>query len=192
MHDMDHDSYSDDEIAAILRECRVFAFIGASANTSRPSYFAMKYMLGKGYSVIPVNPGIAGKEILGQTVVGRLGDLTGQVDVIDIFRNSEAALEITREAVAMKERLGLKAIWMQLGVTNEEAARLAENAGLKVIMNRCPKIEYGRLSGEIGWAGINSGRISSVRPQLAPTGVQSQIIDRGSPAQVAAPEKSGS
>lgn len=193
-----HDSYSDDEIAGLLRECRVFAFIGASANTSRPSYFAMKYMLGKGYGVVPVNPGIAGKEILGQTVVGRMSDLTAPVDVIDIFRNSEAALGITREAIEMKDQLGLKAIWMQLGVRNDAAARLAEDAGLKVIMNRCPKIEYGRLSGEIGWAGINSGRISSVRPLLAPSGVQSQVIDRGAGAEDAAkaagsgvPRKSG-
>lgn len=171
-----HDSYSDDYIGGILRECRVFAFVGASANTSRPSYFAMKYLLLKGYTVIPVNPGIAGQEILGQTVVGRIADLSPPVDVIDIFRNSDAALEITREAVALKDKLGLKAIWMQLGVRNDEAARIAEAAGLKVVMNRCPKIEYGRLSGEIGWAGINTGRLTSKRPTLAPRGVQNQTI----------------
>jgi hypothetical protein len=173
---MNHDNYSDDDIAAILREVRVFAFVGASANTARPSYFAMKYLLGKGYTVIPVNPGIAGQQILGQTVVARIGDLAAPVDVIDIFRNSEAALEITREAIGLKDKLELKVIWMQLGVRNDAAAALAEAAGLKVVMNRCPKIEYGRLSGEIGWAGINSGRVSSVRPKLAPMGVQSQVI----------------
>jgi hypothetical protein len=175
---MDHDSYLDDYVAAILRECRVFAFVGASANTSRPSYFAMKYLLTKGYTVVPVNPGIEGQEILGQTVVGRIADLAAPVDVIDIFRNSEAALEITREAISRKDKLGLKVIWMQLGVRNDEAARLAERAGLRVVMNRCPKIEYGRLSGEIGWAGINTGRITSTRPLLAPHGVQNQLIGK--------------
>lgn len=173
---MNHDSYSDDYIADVLRTARVFAFVGASANTSRPSYFAMKYMLGKGYRVIPVNPGHAGQAILGQTVVGTIQDLAAPVDVIDIFRNSEAALAITREAIALKDELGLKTIWMQLGVRNDEAAQLAEAAGLMVVMNRCPKIEYGRLSGEIGWAGINTGRISSARPKLAPMGVQNQVI----------------
>ena len=96
------------------------------------------------------------------------------VDVIDIFRNSEAALEVTREAIALKDKLGLKVLWMQLGVRNDEAAAEAEAAGLKVVMNRCPKIEYGRLSGEIGWAGVNSGTISSVRPKLAPRRAEPQ------------------
>ncbi len=173
---MSHDDYPDTYIAGILREARVFAFIGASANTARPSYFAMKYLVGKGYRVVPVNPGIAGQEILGQRVAATMADLEGPVDVIDIFRNSEAALEITRQAVALKDTLGVRVIWMQLGVSNDAAARLAEDAGLKVVMNRCPKIEYGRLSGEIGWAGINTGRLTSVRPVLAPNGVQSQVI----------------
>jgi predicted CoA-binding protein len=173
---MKHDSYSDDEIAEILRSARTFAFVGASANTSRPSYFAMKYLLGKGYQVIPVNPGLAGGEILGQKVCATLADIEGPVDVIDIFRGSQAALQITREAITLKDRLGLKAVWMQLGVRNDEAASEAEAAGLKVVMNRCPKIEYGRLSGEIGWAGVNSGTISSRRPKLAARGVQSHVL----------------
>jgi hypothetical protein len=173
---MNHDSYSDDYIADILRAARTFAFVGASANTSRPSYFAMKYLLGKGYRIIPVNPGIAGQQILGQQVYATLADIPGSVDVIDIFRTSEAALPIAREAIALKDRLGLEVLWMQLGVRNEEAAREAEAAGLKVVMNRCPKIEYGRLSGEIGWAGVNSGTISSLRPKLAAHGVQSHVL----------------
>jgi hypothetical protein len=173
---MNHTSYSDDYIASILGTVRTFAFVGASNNTSRPSYFAMKYLLAKGYKVIPVNPGLAGQEILGQQVFGTLADLAGPVDVIDIFRNSEAALGITREAIALKDKLALRAVWMQLGVFNEEAAREAEAAGLMVVMNRCPKIEYGRLSGEIGWAGVNTGRVTSLRPKLAPHGVQSQLI----------------
>lgn len=176
---MNHDSYADDYISGILNEARVFAFVGASANTSRPSYFAMKYLIAKGYTVIPVNPGIAGQQVLGQTVVARMADLSAPVDVIDVFRNSDAALEIVREAIGLKDKLGLKAIWMQLGVKNAEAAQLAEEAGLRVVMNRCPKIEYGRLSGEIGWAGINTGRITSMRPKLAPFGVQNQVIGRG-------------
>lgn len=173
---MNHDSYADDYIADILNGVRVFAFIGASANTSRPSYFAMKYLLAKGYTVVPVNPGLAGQQLLGQTVIASIRDLVAPVDVIDIFRNSAAALEVTREAISMKDRLGLKVVWMQLGVRNDEAMREAEAAGLKVVMNRCPKIEYGRLSGEIGWAGVNTGRISSIRPRLAAYGVQNQLI----------------
>jgi hypothetical protein len=175
---MNHDRYSDDYIADILRDARVFAFVGASANTSRPSYFAMKYLLGKGYTIHPVNPGIAAEKLLGQQVYGALADLPAPVDVIDIFRNSEVALPVTREAIALKDKLGLKVLWMQLGVRNDEAAAEAEAAGLKVVMNRCPKIEYGRLSGEIAWAGVNSGQISSVRPKLAPTGVQSLSLGK--------------
>jgi len=173
---MSHTAYSDDYIADILSMARSFAFVGASANTSRPSYFAMKYLLGKGYAVIPVNPGLAGKEILGQKVYASLAEVPGSVDVIDIFRNSEAALEVAREAIAAKDKLGLKVLWMQLGVRNDEAAKEAEAAGLKVVMNRCPKIEYGRLSGEIGWAGVNSGTISSLRPKLAAHGVQNHVL----------------
>ena len=173
---MDHTSYTDDYIAGILGEARTFAFIGASANTSRPSYFAMKYLLGKGYKVVPVNPGLSGQDLLGQKVYGELGEIPAPVDAIDIFRNSEAALEITREAIALKDKLGLKVVWMQLGVRNGAAAAEAEAAGLKVVMNRCPKIEYGRLSGEIGWAGVNNGMISSVRPRLGAHGFQNHVI----------------
>ena len=173
---MNHDAYSDDYIADILGTARTFAFVGASANTSRPSYFAMKYLLGKGYNVIPVNPGLAGQEILRQKVYASLAEIPEPVDVIDIFRTSEAALEAAREAIALKDKLGLKVLWLQLGVRNEVVAREAEAAGLKAVMNRCPKIEYGRLSGEIGWAGVNSGTISSLRPKLAAHGVQSHVI----------------
>lgn len=173
---MNHDRYSDDYIADILGEAHSFALVGASANTVRPSYFVMKYLLGKGYRVVPINPGIAGQQILGQTVYASLADVPEPVDVVDIFRNSEAALEITREAISLKDKLQPKVIWMQLSVRNDEAAAEAEAAGLKVVMNRCPKIEYGRLSGEIGWAGVNSGTISSVRPKLAARGVQSHVL----------------
>jgi predicted CoA-binding protein len=147
---MNHDAYSDTYIRDILAGSRVIAMVGASANTSRPSYFAMKYLQQKGFTVIPVNPGQAGNEILGEKVYASLAEIEGPIDIVDIFRASDAALGITRNAI----RIGAKVVWMQLGVRNEEAARLAEAAGLKVVMNRCPKIEYGRLSGELGWAGV--------------------------------------
>lgn len=175
---MDHTRYDDDYIAGILGDTRVIAMVGASAVPNRPSYFAMKYLIGKGYTVIPVNPGLVGEEILKQKVFGALQDLPAPVDMIDIFRNSEAALGVTREAIAHKDRLGLKSVWMQLTVVNETAAQEAEAAGLKVVMNRCPKIEYGRLSGEIGWSGVNAGTISSKRPLLSGRGVQSHTLAR--------------
>lgn len=173
---MNHDRYNDADIAAILNDIKVIAMVGASAHMNRPSYFVMKYLLGKGFRVIPVNPGLAGQEILGQKVVAALADIDEPVDMVDIFRNSEAALGIVREAIAHKDKLGLKVIWMQLSVRNDTAAAEAEAAGLKVVMNRCPKIEYGRLSGEIGWAGVNAGMVSSKRPQLGAVGVQNHVI----------------
>jgi predicted CoA-binding protein len=173
---MNHDSYADAYIASILSTATTFAFIGASTNVSRPSYFAMKYLLAKGYTVVPVNPGHDGELLLGQRIYASLATVPGPIDVVDIFRNSIAALGITREAIAEKDRLGVKAVWMQLSVRNDDAAREAEAAGLKVVMNRCPKIEYGRLSGEIGWMGYNTGQISSKRPLLQPGGMQRRNI----------------
>jgi predicted CoA-binding protein len=157
-------NYPDALIARILRSVKTIAMVGASPNPVRPSYFAMKYLLDKGFRIIPVNPGQAGKEILGQKVYARISDLPAPVDMIDIFRNSEAAGPITGEAIAEKDRLGLKVLWMQLGVVNEDAAKRAEAAGLTVIMNRCPKIEYGRMSGEIGWYGVNRRIIDNRKP----------------------------
>jgi predicted CoA-binding protein len=169
---MNHDSYADAYIRDILLNHRTFAVVGASAKTTRPSYFVMKYLLTKGYDVIPVNPGLGGKSIVDRTVRASLGDIDRPVDVVDIFRNSDAALGITEDAI----RIGAKVIWMQIGVRNDEAARLAEDAGLKVVMNRCPKIEYGRLSGEIGWTGVNSRTLSSKRPLLAGKGGQQRWL----------------
>ena len=128
---MDHDSYPDSYIAGILQEAKSFAMMGASANTRRPSYFVLKYLLAKGYRVFPINPGQAGGEILGQKVFARLTNLEEPVDVVDIFRNSEAALGIVRDAIALKDKLDIKVIWMQLGVRNDEAAALAETRGLR-------------------------------------------------------------
>jgi len=154
---VDHDTYSDAYIQSILSSVRRIAMVGASANIMRPSYFVLKYLLAKGFEVIPVNPGHAGKEFLGQTVYGALADIPEPVDMVDIFRNAAAAGPIVDEAIA----IGAKVVWMQLGVRNDDAAARAEAAGLKVVMNRCPKIEYGRLSREIGWMGVNSRRISA-------------------------------
>ncbi len=178
---MDHDTYPDSYIASILQEAKSFALVGASANTVRPSYFVLKYLLAKGYRVFPVNPGLAGGEILGQKVFASIAALEEPVDVVDVFRNSEAALGIVQEALAHRDRLGIKFIWMQLSVRNDEAARLAEEAGLKVVMNRCPKIEYGRLSGEIAWAGVNSRTISSKKPVMLGKGYQQLAIRREKP-----------
>ena len=176
---MNDDNYPDSYIAGILGAARTFAFVGASPNTSRPSYFAMKYLIGKGYTVIPVNPGHGGETILNQKVYASLEDVPGPVDIVDIFRNSAAALEITRQAIRLKDKLEIKAVWMQLSVRNDQAAAEAEAAGLQVVMNRCPKIEYGRISGEIGWTGYNTGAISSKRPLLAKGGVQRHVIRQG-------------
>lgn len=161
---MSASTYSDALIARILRSVKTIAMVGASPNAVRPSYFAMKYLLDKGFKIIPVNPGQAGKEILGQKVYATLSDVPGPVDMVDIFRASDAALGVTDEAIANKDRLGLKVVWMQLGVVNEEAEKRAQAAGLTVIMNRCPKIEYGRLSGEIGWYGVNRRTIDNRKP----------------------------
>ncbi len=158
--------YSDDLIKSILRTTKVIAMVGASGNDMRPSYFAMKYLSDKGFAIHPVNPGMAGKEILGRRVYGALKDVPAPVDMFDIFRGSDAALGVVEEALAEKDRLGLKTIWMQLGVVNEEAAAKAREAGLTVIMDRCPKIEYGRFSGEIGWMGVNRRTIDNRKPLL--------------------------
>ena len=151
--------YTDREIRDILESTRTIAVVGASANWKRPSYFAMKYLQGKGYRMIPVNPGQAGKEILGELCYASLSDIPESVDMVDIFRNSSDAYGVTEEAI----EIGAKTVWMQLAIRNDEAARKAEDAGLKVIMDRCPKIEYSRLFGELGWSGINTGVITSKR-----------------------------
>lgn len=172
---MNHDSYPDEMIRKVLKETKTIAMVGVSANDSRPSYFAFKYLLGRGYRMIGVNPGLAGKTLLGAPVYASLADIPEPVDMVDIFRNSEAAGPITDAALAMKPPP--KVIWMQLSVRNDAAAARAEAAGLTVVMNRCPKIEYGRLSGEIGWTGVNSRMLSSKKPALM-KGFQKFTLDR--------------
>ncbi|MFT3986232.1 CoA-binding protein [Aestuariivirga sp.] len=165
---MNHDNYDSAYIRDILRTVKTIAMVGASANELRPSYFVMKYLLDKGYEVIPVNPGLAGKEILGRTVYGSLKHIPQPIDMVDIFRNSEAAGAITDEALALSPLP--KVIWMQLTVRNDEAAARAEAAGIKVVMNRCPKMEYGKLSGEWAWVGGSPSVISSRKQTLHPSG----------------------
>lgn len=173
---MNHDTYSDDYITSVLSSIRSIAVVGASANPVRASFIVMQYLMTKGYTIHPVNPGLAGQTLLGRKVCARLEDLQDQVDCINVFRNSQAAGGVADEAIALKDKLGIKVLWMQLGVRNDEAASRAEAAGLQVVMNRCPKIEYGRLSGEIGWFGVNTRVVSSRLPRLSPVGVQSLLI----------------
>ncbi|MBB4265158.1 O-acetylhomoserine aminocarboxypropyltransferase [Roseospira visakhapatnamensis] len=160
-------TYDDALIRAILADVRTIAMVGLSANPNRPSYFVMKYLKEKGYRVIPVNPGQAGKTILGETVHASLADVPEPFDMVDVFRGSEAAGGVVDETIAVAADKGVRVVWLQLGVRNDAAAARAEAAGLTVIMDRCPKIEYGRLGGELGWYGVNSGVISS-RAKRAP------------------------
>lgn len=155
-------TYSDGFLREILSTTKVVALVGASANPVRPSYFVQRYLGLKGFRVIPVNPGLAGQELLGETVYGSLTDIPDDVDMIDIFRRSEAVPAIVDEAL---ERFpNLKVVWMQIGVENAEAAAKAEARGVKVVQNRCPKIEYQRLFGELRKGGFNTGIISSKLP----------------------------
>ncbi|MFT5488580.1 MAG: putative CoA-binding protein [Paracoccaceae bacterium] len=159
-------SYPDSLIRRVLGETRTIAMVGASANWVRPSNFAMKYLQQKGFRVIPVNPGSAGTEIHGEPCFASLGDVPYDFEMVDIFRRSEDAGAIVDEAISLKDVRAIKTIWMQLEVIDTAAAARAEAAGLTAIMDRCPKIEYGRLNHELGWAGINTGVISSKRPRL--------------------------
>ena len=172
---MNHDSYPDDLIRSILKSTKTIALVGASANEVRPSYFVLKYLLGRGYRMFPINPGIAGTEILGAKVYGSLAEIPEPLDMVEIFRNSEAADGIVDEALALDPLP--KVIWMQLSVRNDAAAARAEARGVQVIMNRCPKIEYGRISGEIGWTGVNTRMLSSKKPAMM-KGFQKFTIDR--------------
>lgn len=189
-HDLDdiaarHARYPDAAIRGILDRTRSIALVGASANPARPSWIVLKYLLARGYAVTPVNPGLAGQDLLGRRVAGDLAEVQASlggapIDMVEIFRNSAAAGGIVDEALALDPLP--KVIWMQLGVRDEAAAGRAEARGVTVVMDRCPKIEYGRLSGEIGWTGVNSRILSAKKPVLAKGGVQKlTIADRRAP-----------
>ena len=173
---MNHDRYDDSYIRGILNTVKTIAMVGVSANTSRPSYFAFKYLLERGYQMIPVNPALGGQELLGRKVYGRLSDIPEPVDMVDIFRAPRYAVPIVEEALALSPRP--QVIWMQLGIRNDEAAKLAEASGLKVVMNRCPKIEYGRLSSEIAWMGVNTRTLTARKPRLFGRGIQRMALNR--------------
>ena len=173
---MDHDSYPDSYIRGILNTVKTIAMVGASEKTNRPSYFAFKYLHERGYKMIPVNPGQAGREILGRKIYAKLADVPEPIDMVDIFRASQYALPIVEEALALTPRP--QVIWMQLGVRNDAVARLAEANGLKVVMDRCPKIEYGRLSSEIAWMGVNTRTITAKKAQLSGRGIQRIALNR--------------
>lgn len=142
---MSIDGLSDDDVRGILKRVKTFAVVGASAKPERPSYGVMQYLIERDFVVRPVNPGIAGKTIHGQDVYASLAAVPPPVDVIDVFRTAEAALQVVQDAIAVKDRLGATVIWMQLGVINEQAAAAGRAAGFTVVMDRCPKIEYARL-----------------------------------------------
>jgi predicted CoA-binding protein len=171
-----HESYLDDSIRGILKSVRTIAIVGATNNPARPSYIVSKYLKERGYDVVPVNPRLAGHDVLGLPAYGSLAEVPRPIDMVEIFRNSASAGPVTDEALALDPLP--KVIWMQLSVRDDEAAARAEAKGITVVMNRCPKIEYGRLSGEIGWQGINSRILSAKRPVLAGRGFQGLTIDR--------------
>src|SRR6202047_2460820 len=161
MRNLDPIPYSDAQLRAILQRVKTIAMVGASSNWNRPSYFVMKYLQGKGYRVIPVNPGIAGETLLGEKAYASLRDIPEPVDMVDVFRPARDAPAIVDDAIA----IGAKVVWMQLGIRHDEAAATAEKAGIEVVMTRCPKIEFGRLGGELSWSGVNSGIIRNRPPE---------------------------
>jgi len=173
---MNHDRYDDAYIRDILSRCRTIAVVGASPNPARPSFFVTKYLSERGFEVYPINPGQVGKEIAGRPFYGRLADVPVPIDMVDVFRAPAFVPAVLDEVLALAPLP--KVLWLQLGVRHDESAARAEAAGIQVVMDRCPKIEYGRLSGEIGWTGVNSRTMSSKRPQRLGSGVQRLSLSR--------------
>jgi len=167
---MNHDAYPDDYIRGILNSVKSIAMVGASPVDVRPSYFAFKYLVQRGYDMIPVNPGHVGKSLLGRSFVGSLAEIGRPVDMVEIFRSSMHIMPVVDEALKLSPLP--KVIWMQLGARDDAAAAKAEAAGVKVVMNRCPKIEWGRLSSEISWMGVNSRTISAKRAPIPTQGMR--------------------
>ena len=161
---MTNTAYTDTFLKTLLTETKTIAMVGVSMKEIRPSYFVARYLNLKGYRVIPVNPGQAGKTLFGEEIRASLSDIpadVGPIHMVDIFRRSDQVGPVVDEAISVLGDRGLNAIWMQIGVMNEEAATAAQDAGLKVVMNHCPKIEHQRLFGELRKAGFNTGIISS-------------------------------
>ncbi|MEM9049066.1 MAG: CoA-binding protein [Pseudomonadota bacterium] len=159
--------YRDADLRAILHSTKTIAAVGVSLNELRPSYFVARYLALKGYRVLPVNPTYAGQAGFGATVKASLAEIaSGPVEMVDVFRRSDQAGAVVDEALAQLLDKGLRTIWMQIGVMDADAAARAEAKGVTVIMNRCPKIEYQRLFGELRWGGFNTGVIGSKRPRL--------------------------
>src|SRR3954470_11711281 len=167
---MNHDGYDDAYIRGILSGVKTIAMVGASPVNVRPSYFAFKYLSERGYDMIPVNPGHVGKSLVGKPFVASLADIGRAIDMVDIFRSSQHIMPVVEEALKLSPLP--KVIWMQLGARDDAAAAKAEAAGIKVVMNRCPKIEYGRLSSEISWMGVNSRTLSSKRAPIPTQGMR--------------------
>jgi hypothetical protein len=167
---VNHDTYDDNYIRGILTSVKSIAMVGASPVDVRPSYFAFKYLVQRGYDMIPVNPGHVGKSLLGRPFVASLLDIGRAIDMVDIFRNSSHIMPVVEEALKLPSPP--KVIWMQLGARDDAAAAKAEAAGIRVVMNRCPKIEWGRLSSEISWMGVNSRTISSKRAPIPTQGMR--------------------
>src|SRR6201998_1472902 len=167
---MNHDAHSDDYIRSILHSVKAVAMVGASPVDVRPSYFAFKYLVQRGYDMIPVNPGHVGKSLLGRPFVASLADIGRSIDMVEIFRSSAHLMPVVDEALKLAPLP--KVIWMQLGGRDDAAAEKAEAAGVKGVVNRCPKIEYGRLSSEISWMGVNSRTISSKRAPIPTQGMR--------------------
>jgi predicted CoA-binding protein len=176
---LSHENYDDAHIRRILDSVKTVAVVGASHGDDKPSMFVVKYLSDRGYRVFPINPGRAGKLVAGNTVYGRLKDVPEPIDMIDVFRRADHVESVLDEALELSPRP--KVFWMQLGVVNEKAAARAEAAGMTVVMNRCPKIEYGRLSREINWVGVNTRMLSSKRPKRLAGGVQKLRLGPGKP-----------
>src|ERR1700751_5466684 len=181
MSSLDPIPYSDAQLRAILQRVKTIAMVGASSNWNRPSYFVMKYLQGKGYRVIPVNPGIAGQSLLGEKVYASLHDVPEPVDMVDVFRPARDAPAIVEDAI----EIGAKVVWMQLGIRNDAAAATAEKAGIEVIMNPCPKIEFGRVGAELSGGGANSGIIRNGPPEPP---LARRVRERAAPPSYAPPQ----
>ena len=154
--------YSDSVISSVLYKTKTIAIIGLSSSWNRPSYFVAKYLIDRGYKIYPINPKEAGKKILGQKVYSNITEIKDKIDMVDVFRKSSDIDKIIEDILACNPQF----IWLQIGVINNKLAKVAANKNIPIIMNRCPKIEYSRLSGELGWGGINSGIITSKKIRL--------------------------